>query len=86
MSTRVAKWGNSLGVRLPSHVARMLGLAVGDTVFIRVDTTTRECIMVPAKKDKVNNMYFSPTLNGTPPVKTSPNDHERSFLVSPVRW
>jgi antitoxin component of MazEF toxin-antitoxin module len=86
MSAKVAKWGNSLGVRLPSHVARMLGLTAGDTVFIRVDTTTRECIMVPARKDGIDNRYFSPTLNETPPVKTSRKEGEKPFLVSPVGW
>jgi antitoxin component of MazEF toxin-antitoxin module len=87
MSTKVAKWGNSLGVRLPRHVAQMLGLNAGDTVFIRVDTTTRECIMVPAKKDKINNLYFSPTLHSTPPIKVPQKETERSFLVqSECRW
>jgi antitoxin component of MazEF toxin-antitoxin module len=86
MSTKIAKWGNSLGVRLPRHVAQMLGINAGDTVFIRVDTTTRECIMVPAKKDKINNYYFSPTMNNTPPIKITQREREKSFLVAPAGW
>lgn len=86
MGSKVLKWGNSLGVRVPKHVAQMLGLAAGDTVFIRVDTTTRECIMVPAKKDKINNYYFSPTVNSTPPIKITQREREKSFLVAPPGW
>ena len=86
MSTKVAKWGNSLAVRLPRHVSQMLGLAAGDTVFIRVDTATRECIMVAAKKDTANNLYFSPSLNNTPPIKITQREREKSFLVAPPGW
>jgi antitoxin component of MazEF toxin-antitoxin module len=86
MSAKIAKWGNSLGVRLPRHVAQMLGLTAGDTVFIRVDTTTRECVMVPAKKDTINNYYFSPTMNSTPPIKMTQKEREKSFLVAPAGW
>lgn len=40
MRTVVQKWGNSLGVRLPSAYARGLGLESGSTVDIReVDGT-----------------------------------------------
>lgn len=32
MKVKVAKWGNSLAVRLPKHLADELGLAAGNTV------------------------------------------------------
>ncbi|MDZ4842287.1 MAG: AbrB/MazE/SpoVT family DNA-binding domain-containing protein [Hyphomicrobium aestuarii] len=32
---KVAKWGNSLAVRLPAHLVSELGLAEGDDVEIR---------------------------------------------------
>ena len=32
---QVAKWGNSLAVRIPADVARTLGLAEGDEVQLR---------------------------------------------------
>jgi antitoxin MazE len=35
--TQVAKWGNSLGVRLPKSVALEAQLAEGDTVDISLD-------------------------------------------------
>lgn len=36
---RVAKWGNSLALRLPARVVKELSLAEGDEVEIRVATT-----------------------------------------------
>ena len=33
---RVAKWGNSLALRLPSNVVEALGLAEGDQIEIRI--------------------------------------------------
>lgn len=33
---RVAKWGNSLAIRIPSAVAEALHLTVGDDVVVRV--------------------------------------------------
>jgi antitoxin MazE len=33
---RVAKWGNSLAIRLPSSVVEALGLAEGDQIEIRI--------------------------------------------------
>lgn len=34
---RVAKWGNSLGVRLPRSVVEALGLKEGDAIDIHVE-------------------------------------------------
>jgi antitoxin MazE len=36
MSTQIAKWGNSLGLRLPKSVAREAQLDDGDTVDVSV--------------------------------------------------
>ena len=36
-TTQVAKWGNSLGVRLPKSVAREVRLDEGDAVEVSVD-------------------------------------------------
>lgn len=35
---KVAKWGNSLAVRIPSDVARLLGLKAGDEVHLKRGT------------------------------------------------
>lgn len=37
MPTRVSKWGNSLGLRLPKSVVREAQLDEGDTVDVSVD-------------------------------------------------
>ena len=36
-NTRLAKWGNSLGLRLPKSVAREVQLDEGDAVLVSVD-------------------------------------------------
>lgn len=38
MKTNVAKWGNSLAVRLPRHVAEEMRLAEGSSVDINVES------------------------------------------------
>jgi antitoxin MazE len=35
---QVAKWGNSLAVRLPAELVRALGLREGDEVSLRAET------------------------------------------------
>ena len=37
MTTQVAKWGNSLGLRLPKSVAVEVSIADGDTVDVVVE-------------------------------------------------
>jgi antitoxin MazE len=39
-TTQLAKWGNSLGLRLPKSVAREARLGEGDTVQVSVDNGT----------------------------------------------
>jgi antitoxin MazE len=39
-TTQIAKWGNSLGLRLPKSVAREAQLDEGDTVDVSVDNGT----------------------------------------------
>ena len=49
MRTRIAKWGNSLGVRIPQAVARDLGLDEGATVEMRV--SGKNLVLAPAHRD-----------------------------------
>jgi antitoxin MazE len=37
MNATIAKWGNSLAVRVPKHIADELGLAAGTPVELRVE-------------------------------------------------
>jgi antitoxin MazE len=46
MRARVAKWGNSLGVRIPKAVAREVGLDEGASVEVKV--SGRKLIFAPA--------------------------------------
>lgn len=39
-TTQIARWGNSLGLRLPKSVAREARLDEGDTVDVSVDSGT----------------------------------------------
>lgn len=45
---RVAKWGNSLAVRLPNECVRKAGLREGDSVEAEV-ATSGEITLVPAR-------------------------------------
>ena len=40
MRARIAKWGNSLGVRIPKAVAKEVGLDEGASVDVRVSGRT----------------------------------------------
>jgi antitoxin MazE len=48
MELQVAKWGNSLAVRLPAECARAAGLREGDGVEIQV-TAAGQITLTPAK-------------------------------------
>lgn len=48
MKLQVAKWGNSLAVRLPAECARAAGLREGDTVKAEV-TPAGEITLTPAQ-------------------------------------
>jgi antitoxin MazE len=39
-TTQLAKWGNSLGLRLPKSIAREAQVGEGDTVLVSVDNGT----------------------------------------------
>jgi antitoxin MazE len=47
MRARVAKWGNSLGVRIPKTLAEEVGLDVGASVEVRV--SGRNLVLAPAR-------------------------------------
>ena len=37
MPTKLCKWGNSLGLRLPAYVVECAALRAGDYLFVRLD-------------------------------------------------
>ena len=54
METVVKKWGNSLGVRIPNHIAR--GLSLKDGSFVDIDNRGKEIIIKPIRKNKLSEM------------------------------
>ena len=49
MRARVAKWGNSLGVRIPKTAAQEVGLEDGTSIEVRV--SGRNLILTPARPE-----------------------------------
>lgn len=49
MRARIAKWGNSLGVRIPRTVAREAGLNEGASVEVKV--SGRNVVLAPARPE-----------------------------------
>ncbi len=47
MRVQIAKWGNSLGVRVPGSLARDVGLTAGSTV--EIETRDNQIIITPTK-------------------------------------
>jgi antitoxin MazE len=48
MTTLVRKWGNSLAIRIPSHIAEMFSIEQGSEIEMRVEN--QEIKLVPKKK------------------------------------
>ena len=48
---QVAKWGNSLAVRLPADLVRELGLKEGDQIDLRKDDATLKVSLHPRAED-----------------------------------
>jgi antitoxin MazE len=48
---RVAKWGNSLAVRLPKALVDRLGLKPGDEIEVRAAETTRIAIARDSRRE-----------------------------------
>ncbi|MGE0524267.1 MAG: AbrB/MazE/SpoVT family DNA-binding domain-containing protein [Variibacter sp.] len=66
MPMQVAKWGNSLAVRLPRALVEALGLKEGDQVDIRVaDPRTFEVAKAPTTEEIVQGLR---TFRGRVPV------------------
>lgn len=53
METQVKKWGNSLGLRLPKHIADQINLTEGNTVDISVVKDKIEIYVVKDKKARL---------------------------------
>lgn len=81
MQLQIAKWGNSLAVRLPSAVTKKLHIADGDSVDLTLNNLG-ELVLTPAKVfDKAAFMQQLAThtkkLPKTTPVIDAMRDSER---------
>jgi AbrB family looped-hinge helix DNA binding protein len=56
MTTKLSKWGNSLGLRLPKYVEERLAIGPGDYVFVTV-TDANEIVVRPVKPKEVHPGY-----------------------------
>ena len=56
MTTKLCIWGNSLGVRLPKHVAEVSGVHAGDYLYITV-SDDGAIIIRPVKPRDVHPAY-----------------------------
>jgi antitoxin MazE len=54
METVVRKWGNSLGIRIPNHIARELSLKDGS--FVDINDLGKEIIIKPIQKSKLSEL------------------------------
>jgi antitoxin MazE len=50
---QVAKWGNSLAVRLPASLVKEMRLSAGDEVEIRVDDDRALCLKKVAAREEL---------------------------------
>ncbi|WP_059041311.1 MULTISPECIES: AbrB/MazE/SpoVT family DNA-binding domain-containing protein [Paenibacillus] len=49
MSTTIQKWGNSLGIRIPSHIAEQIAVGQGSEVDLVV-SEDHTLVVIPKKK------------------------------------
>jgi antitoxin MazE len=54
METMVKKWGNSLGIRVPNHIARELSLQDGS--YVNIADRGTEIVITPIKKNRLSEM------------------------------
>lgn len=69
MPSKLCKWGNSLGVRLPQHVAECAGLSAGDYLYINL--IDGEIIIRPVKARDVHSGYAAKDSAESASVRTN---------------
>lgn len=73
MPSKLSKWGNSLGVRVPSHIAERAGLQCGDQLYIRL-LDSGEILLRAARPDASPSGYAVPNGGAPTPVTKSSDD------------
>lgn len=66
MQTQVARWGNSLAVRIPQPLARDLGLAVGSPLEVAVEDGRLVLVPRPAAPPTLGDLLAGITPDNLP--------------------
>jgi len=56
MKTQLAKWGNSLAIRIPKHVASAAKLSMGDDLDVEADGPGKVKIRKPKRKISLDQL------------------------------
>lgn len=59
MPSKLCKWGNSLGVRLPQYIAEHTGLTAGDYLYIGL-RDNGDIVIRPVKAREIPTGFRSP--------------------------
>lgn len=73
MPTKLCKWGNSLGLRLPQYVIERTGLRPGDYLFVRLNDAG-DIVIRPVKEREIHAGYAAD--GSTPKLKHRPPTDE----------
>ncbi|MBI4996786.1 MAG: AbrB/MazE/SpoVT family DNA-binding domain-containing protein [Rhodocyclales bacterium] len=66
MPSRLSKWGNSLGVRIPRHIAEQRGLDAGDYLYIKL-LDSGDILIRPVKTTEIPAGYAGLSQSAIPP-------------------
>ena len=78
MPSKLSKWGNSLGVRVPSHIAERAGLQCGDQLYIRL-LDSGDILVRAARPGAGPPGYAVP--NGSAPIPEAKTSDDGSWDV-----
>jgi len=82
VSTKVQKWGNSQGVRVPLQILQEANLAIGD----EVEVTVQEGRIVVTPSDRIRGKYRLEDLVARIPEEQEPVEEEWSAPVGREVW
>ena len=72
---KLSRWGNSLGVRIPAHVAQRAAMQEGDEIYVRL-LDSGEVLMCVAKARDVPAVLRPLTGDGVPAASKPLTDAE----------
>ncbi len=82
MLTRIQKWGNSQGVRVPRKVLEEVKIAVGD----EVDITVEEGRIIVGPSERIRGKYRLEDLVAQMPENYAPQEEDWGEAVGEEVW